>query len=351
MTRASIFGVASILCVSLAIATPPEEGQKASAATKVTIGSSTDTSNEQRPQWSSWGEVVRGLQCRISIPRAVEQGLPVEATVEFRCSPKDLAEGTDTLDTYLWQATFALELTRPGINEPFVVETDSPTRGMPGFRSDRHRPIPLDGTSIAPLNLTFRLARLFDDLVPGEYECRVRFSPPAEPWNWPKEKAASFWHGTARSGPSPLKILPPTPKTRTFLLPKRLRLVRRSYPPNIPPLANPPSMRYWLEVSYLEEDAEEVTFQVRNGHFVGTNWESNRGGGLSGGPPTPDGGFGQFHQYAGGDLNLSYKVELFETCELTGHFWAPGQCGYRVLWKRSFELHLTEDEINAVQEE
>ncbi len=282
---------------------------------------------------SPWGEQVRGLQLQANAPSEIEQGMYLTITGELRCERDKLDAGVSVLDTFLWERQFILDLTNFETRKPFEVHQEDPARGMPAMRIRDHT-IALDGTPIRPQKLEFLLARFYEELSPGRYDCRVKFATPDV------QVAARHWHGTVVSGPFTVEILPETPKTQTFLLPERLQLVR-----------GPELYGGHLLVNYAEEDAEEVAVPVRNGHFIGTRCRRGSGEGLRGGAPTPNdvNGFDQLHQYDGGDLDRSYRITVFETCESTGHFWSPHGCGYKVLWEKTLELHMIEAEIAAIK--
>ncbi len=291
---------------------------------------------------SPWGQEVHGLQSRVMMQEAIEQNMALEVAVEFRCLPENPLPGVKVLNKYLWTEHFILEVVNIKTNESFIVETDDPTMGMPPPPDSGEYTIPLDGSPIDPFKLAFRLVRLRDQLVPGQYECRVKYAtPPGPPRGWRGTRedwdGIGYWSGAVVSGSCRLDILPETPKTRTFLLPTRLRLVGR---------------QGTLRITYKAQDAEEVTTPVRNGHFV-VKRVTGGGSFMSlGPPPVPDdvnpiAWFGSW----GGDRDVSYTITLFETCKPGGHlvFWGPSDCGYKVLWERTFDLHFTADGIKDIR--
>lgn len=293
---------------------------------------------------SSWGKQVHGLALRVTTQRSIEQSMPLEVTVELRCVAEHLPAGVKALNKFLWTKHFVLELTNAETNERFVVETDDPTRGMPPPRDRGDHSIPLDGSPIDPVELTFRLVRLRDELVPGPYECRVGYAPRAGPHRWwagtrEEWEARGYWSGATGSGSWRLEILPETPKTRSFALPKRLRCEKQKLEgPGMDPIST-------VAVTYSNQDADEVELAVRNGHVVGAYYyRDGARATLRGGPPVPD-DINPIDRWHGGDhegRDVAYTIELFESCEPVGHFWNPRACGYKVLWKKTFVVKYPE---------
>lgn len=303
-------------------------------------------------QVSSWGEEVQGLQCRIHIPRSVEQGLPLPVTVDFRKGGEHPFPLGEEGYIQVFDHSFSLILSRDGTKLDHILDSDNYKSGMPVNWSPycKHYTRQIKRQGMAPVQHRFHLAKLGERLLPGTYTCRLRFHAPDlsrdcdKGWEDGKPDPL-YWGGELISHPVRLEVLAEKLKTKEFLLPKRLRLFRQSFPTSKP----------YLVVNYTEEDAERLEFRVRNGHYVGTRRSNSKDDvrlswGLSGGPPRPNApnAVVQLHGYKGGPIDLSVEMELFETCESTGHFWSPGNCGYKTLWKRTFKVEYTELEAQAI---
>ena len=303
-------------------------------------------------QISSWGEEVRGLQCRIHIPRSVEQGLSLPVTVDFRKGGEHPFPLGETGYIQVFDHYFSLILSRDGSKPDHILDSDNYKSGMPVIWSPygKHYTRQIKRPGMAPVQHRFHLAKLGERLLPGTYTCRLRFQAPDAPRDCAKEwedgKAdPRYWGGELISHPVRLEVLAEKPKTKEFLLPKRLRLLRQSFPTSKP----------YLVVHFTEEDAERFEFRVRNGHYVGTATSVSKDDvpiswGMSGGPPHPGASSAtvQLHTYQGGPIKRTVEMELFETCESTGHFWSPANCGYKTLWKRTFKVEYTALEAEAI---
>jgi hypothetical protein len=214
---------------------------------------------------------------------------------------------------------------------------------------------PLDGTPLKPWQVSFPLARLYDELRPGQYACRVQYSFPKTPtrfWTGGEQewRKASFWNGTVVSGQFDLKLRPETPKTITLLLPKRLGVVKK-----LVQLRMDDDEKSAVPViRFRSRDAEKVTLPVRNGHFVMAQY--SRDGKLKGLGPPPKlvddvHDIDTWYDYQGGDKKTSYTIEVFETRDPGGHEWLPNResSGYKVLWKKTFVVSVLEDEFRELQ--
>jgi len=314
--------------------------------------STPDTTKLDDLQVSPWSQAVRGLQCRIHLPRSIEQGLPLPVTVDFRKGVTPPIPSGDEGYIQVFDKYFSLILSRDGSKSEHILESNNYDPGMPVIWSPhcKHYTRQITRQAIAPVPHSFHLARLGEQLRPGVYSCRVRLQSPDVPRDCSKQwedgkPDPRYWGGELSSDAVKLEILAEKPKTKESLLPKRLRLLRQSFPKSKP----------YLVVNYTDEDAERLVFKIRNGYHVGTSHtESKDGvfvsGGLHGGPPHAGTSSAtiQLHNYKGGPIKLTVEMELFETCESTGHFWSPGNCGYKTLWKRTFEVEYTEEEAKAI---
>jgi hypothetical protein len=277
---------------------------------------------QPRIQTSPWGEERLGLQCRVKAPTEIEQGMPLEVEVAIRSHPRDLPQGARKLNLFLREAYLQASLLNPRSGKVFIVRPYDPTEGMP-VEDSGEEAVPLEEKSMKPWQARFPLARLYATLPPGGYECRVSYQPPQQRTQWfrgteQQWNDAGFWHGTLVSGPFRLRVLKETPKTQTFMLPKRLR---------------------WEggKVRFKRGDAEEVKLAIRNGYFVGAYYYrgSEKSWYALGGPPKPDDANPIDDGVA--QKNTSYTIEVFETADRPCHMWhpGPGSGGYKILWKKT----------------
>lgn len=282
---------------------------------------------------SPWGEEVRGLQCRVVGPAETEQGMPLNVQVEFRSNPDHLSANVKTLNGFLPETYLTLRFKGRQAEEALVLRPYDPAHGM--LAVDTGNTVSsLLGGPITPWKASFPLARLADDLVPGDYRCSVEYSYSRQRkrwWHGSEEdwEAAGFWTGKATSGEFPLVVLPKTEKTQRFLLPRRLRV-------EIGDEGKP-------KVVFSKADAEVLDFPVRNGHFIGTR--TSRDGNMTSmrsGTPVPDdvNHIDWWYDYEAGVVDHTYTMEVFETADPPEHKWhpGPGSGGYKVLWKRTFRV-------------
>jgi hypothetical protein len=292
---------------------------------------------EKQGRTSDWGEDSKGLQCRVEAPTEIEKGMPLEVGVEFHNDPKKLEPGVRRLNAYGYNdpAFVELVLTNRTTEKQLNVRPYDPSRGMDPGDDRGGNAIPLDGTAPKPWRISFPMAQLGDNLAPGSYDCRVQYSWPATPhrsWRGTDTQWAQFWHGTVRSGSFRLEVLKETPRTQTLRLPKSLRV------------------EPGLKVGHRNEDTENVTVPVRNGYIVGVRlYREGVEYQLMSGPPIPD-VVDVWSEYKKGDKKVTYTIEIFETADRPEHMWhpGPGSGGYKVLWKKTFTLALTEEEIRKL---
>lgn len=307
-----------------------------------------------RPQMqtSPWGPEEHGLQCRVIAPVELEQGMPIIAFVELRNDPKKLKPGVRSLNTFLPETFLSLRLTNREDRTYFTIQPFDPGAGMPAFDEGKTT-VPLqDAARSLRWKITFPLIKLYEVLPPGTYDCGVRYSFPMNRTRWwhadgeAAWEKAGFWNGTVYSGHFVLNVLRETPVVKTFLLPKRLRLVKESV--KIQEERDAPRVAVPF-VRFKREDAEAISLPVRNGHFLGTKVHYSDGMAQFGGPPKPDdvNPVSAWYDYKAGDRSIGYHFELFETADPPRHGWmaSPGSGGYRLLWARSFEVTLTDSEF------
>lgn len=303
--------------------------------------------DSSRFQTSFWGPSQHGLQCRVIVPVAVEQGEQVQAVVELRCDPVALEPNVRRLNVFLPAAYLSMSLTSLETGDQFALRTYDPTGGMLAFDEGKATAL-LDGTPMAAIPVNFPLVKLYETLKAGMYDCVVRFSFPTNRARWWRGddatwEKAGFWSGTVSSGKFSLNLRRETPKTTTFLLPKRLRLVkelRTVRAEDDAPIVPVPTIRF------KSGDAEKVTVSLRNGHFIGSKCTDSRGMSQWGGPPKASDldSIGAWYDYRGGDKTVEYTMEVFETADPPEHLWhpGPGSGGYRVLWSKTFSIALSE---------
>ena len=315
-------------------------------------GHSRQQSVEKR-QTSEWGSIEGGLQMRVTAPAEIEVGMPLRTNIEIRYERGQLSPGIKRLNEFLRDDFLELLLTDPQGKKSWTVKPYDPTAGMPAFDTGKAA-VPLDGSQIKTWKAKFPLLKLYDELKPGAYVARVRFTFPKKPTRYWRAteaewKQAGYWHGTLLSDPFPLRLLEETPKTKTLSVPRKLRLRKklvRLHEGDTEDTAVP-------AIYFDQRDAQQIKVPVRNGHSLGTwlyyNGEPKQ---LNGGLLTPNGpnAIDAWYDYKGGDKNVSYTIEVFETPDVPQHRWmpGPGSAGYKVLWKKTFPLSLSAEEIQRV---
>jgi len=318
----------------------------AAAAPKEQPVSAPEPLNDRLEIWSEWGAVGEGLQCRAASRCRIEQNDPLTVAVECRSFPGHLPSAVEKLNPCRDMCSNLSLHLQNAAGELRVFPADVRKFGPAPLFDKGDSAVALDGAAVAEWKEAFSFVRHEPVLEPDRYTCFIRYAQSTEPnamWGGTAEAwiAAGFWSGVVDSGLFALEIQPEILKTRTFLVPKRLRVIRRgSYPGDQPR----------LRTTYGAEDAESVTVGVRNGHHVGFRVTDGHFVQL-GGPPTPDdpNAFDQWSLYRGGDRQVSYIMTLFETCTDNLRFIEPGSCGYKVLWEGRFDLALTEAELEAIQ--
>jgi hypothetical protein len=305
--------------------------------------------NKKQPQMptrttSDWGPESAGLRCRVTAPNETEQSMPLDVSVQMQVVPKCLKPNVKQLNAFLPAEHMELTMTNVKTGISYRVRPYDPTSGMIALDTGT-TVAPLDRTPIKPWEIRFPLVTVGAVLEPGPYDCRVRFSFPQQRTNWWHLKdaawvAAGFWHGSVESGAFRLEVKKVTPKKRTVLLPKQLRLEKG------------------LKINYTKEDAEPVELTLRNGYFVSAKYyHYNQDKKLASltmtSIPTPGdvNPISSWSNYKGGDRTSSITIEIFETADPPVHLWhpGPGSGGYKVLWSRTYTLSLTEKEIRAKQ--
>jgi hypothetical protein len=262
--------------------------------------------------------------------------MPLEAEIELRSASGQLSPGVTKLNQFLADASVELTLLDPKTKASITVRPYDPTFGMP-VQDEGKQVEPLDISVARSLHTSFPLATVWSTLKPGTYQARVRYSFPGRYqkswWRGTPAQWDALWKGTVVSAPVTLQILPATQRTETLLLPRRVRLLPG------------------LTIGYTKEDAEKVEVPRRNGFAIGTSIARGaaQGFSLQGGAPKPDDvhPIDQLLGYHGGDRKLSYAITVFETGDRPGHMWhpGPGSGDYRELWRKTFELSLSEKEL------
>ena len=336
----------------------PERAEKAESPADRNTNAACNASLRQEPpsgsRTSAWAEASHGLRCRVTSPAEVEQGMPLEVTVEFCADSETDEPRARRLNPFLLPAFLELWLVEPQTSRRFVVRPYDPTQGMQVLDAGKGS-VPLDGGSLKPWRVSFPLARLYDELRPGRYACRVQYSFPKTPtrfWAGSEQewRKASFWNGTVVSGQFDLKLKPETPKTITLLLPKRLGVVKE-----LVQLRTDDDKKSAVPViRFRSRDAEKVALPVRNGHFVMAQYyRDGKLKGLGRPPKLVDDVYDidTWYDYQGGDKKTSYTIEVFETRDPPGHEWSPNResGGYKVLWKKTFVVSVSEDQLRELQ--
>lgn len=282
-----------------------------------------------------------GLRLRATAAATIERGLPLAVKLEWRCDPAKLPAGVERLNTFLHDAFLELRLTDRRTGKTVTIKPYDPTSGLPVL-DDGKSSVPLDGKPIPAWKVDFPLASGYASLVPGYYECRVRFTFPKGKTSWwrgtaAQWRAAGFWHGAAVSGAFSLKITADKRRVKKLLLPKRLRVETR----RLQLRADNPKKTPVPVVVFRGKDAEEVAVRVRNGHGIAAKYYLNGKEFMLTGPPKPD-DVNAIDEWRAGEKKGTYTIEVFETSERAGHLWhpGPGRGGYKVLWKKTFEVSL-----------
>lgn len=294
-------------------------------------------------QASDWGPAENGLRLRIVATGEIEQGMPLAAELQWQREQGGLPTGVTQFNLHLRDAFLALILTnRDGVS--WTVKPDDPTAGLPP-PFDRGQAIAaLDEPDLESWKVEFPLVQVFDTLEAGTYQCRVQFLSSAEPsplWRGTKDEwqSAGFWHGTIQSAAFELEILEQTPKRRILHLPQQLRLRTEMVQ-----LRMDDDQETAVPAVYFdEEDAEEITFEVRNGHTIGT-WCYRDGESMTliSGPPRSGtvNAVDVWYDDRGEERTVRYTFEVFETADPPRHAWlpGPGSPGYRRLWRKTISI-------------
>jgi Leucine-rich repeat (LRR) protein len=304
-------------------------------------------------QTSAWGPAQRGLQCRATVPKEIEQGLPLEAVIEFKRDPETEVPGISNLNLVLPTAFLSLFVVNAQNGQQLVVQPFDPTSGM-GWADDGSRAVPFSRSEFPPIPASFPLVKLYKVLTPGAYECEIAYSFPTNPIRWFRDedawKKAAFWAGTITSGRFLLNVRPEIPKTKNLFVPKRLTLCKEFQAV----LAEPDSPLVSVPIyRFRQDDADEIQVPVRNGHFVGTRCSTDGSTTtLSGAAPEPGdaNSYLAWYDYHGGGKSVEFKIEVFETADPPQHMWSPGPFsgGYRVLWTKTFKLSFSDQQFQKM---
>jgi hypothetical protein len=79
----------------------------------------------------------------------IDQGIPLEAEIEFRPDPKELAAGVKKLDLWQSDASLTLHLVNARTEKALAAEPVDPTQLKPAHDSGSEA-LPLEGSSIRP---------------------------------------------------------------------------------------------------------------------------------------------------------------------------------------------------------
>ena len=177
------------------------------------------TSTSQR-QTSEWGSAENGLQCRVTMPMAIEQGMNIPATLELQADLAKIPAGMQKLNVSLHDAFLTLTLTDAGTGKQLQVVPFS-DKGSP-FQEDFDANLVALKGPLKPWKVHFPLVTVYSNLAPADYVCQVTFSFPTNqpPWvgdrRYVASEPASWWHGTIVSGHVHMQVLRETPRNQIF---------------------------------------------------------------------------------------------------------------------------------------
>ncbi len=264
------------------------------------------------------GPESAGLKCRVTAPVSVEHNMPLK--IRFEVDGFWMRPGAEITRFNAFALPHHLELmltnTTTGQSNQLTIED----QGMP-MRDSGGQAIAIERTFFGKWDATFHLVKLRDKLQPGIYACTVSYKYPGR---YGSLSEPDIWRGTLVSSPFSLEIVPETPKTRMFMVPRKLVLEKD------------------LKVRFKDRHAEKLELHVRNGFWVGAYYFANGSWFSLSGPPTPDdvNYISWWKDYNGGDKKVSYKIEIFETADMPVHFWhpSPNSGDYRVLWSKTYDM-------------
>ena len=234
---------------------------------------------------------------------------------------------------------FRLHLTNRENGETFSLDLEEFYN--PGFLEDNLSKVePLDGRRMGPWEMTFRLVRLRDELVPGRYSCAVEFAYPKDPHKFwrihPNRKRArkweefGFWSGRIISAPFELEIREERPKQLEFTVPKGPRLERTD--------------DGTYQLVFRKGEVEKVLRDVHNGFMLGERIENPDNSGIMGSGLSEWGQEDRVLKIPHGKKRVRFRATAFETTNVPDHFWQPqGGNGYNVLWEVRFETNLADN--------
>ncbi len=177
---------------------------------------------ELLPDIVGWGDMVRGLQLRATLPGHVELNMPVNVSVEIKSSPNWVPPNIRVFSPCYDMCTFfSLQLSNVHTGEAFTVNADDRAHGPPPADGPN---ILLDGSIAGPWPLTFALVRAEPAIAAGVYDCTVHYTQPRGPkpqWFGSDEEWDDLgaWFGTIASASVKLEIIPEKPGTKSGHLP------------------------------------------------------------------------------------------------------------------------------------
>ena len=281
---------------------------------------------------SEWSDEVGGASLRLSLPGKVARGDIVDATLDASIDPGQERTGLSRTSELRLEEQVRLLLRNRDSGAtvevlPCELEWGHETPGPEGS--------PSGGRALRQWWLRFPLAVAWDALVPGTWEARASVEIPSDP------DSHGTWSSTLVSGALALVVEEPPPERRhrrRLAAPTCLRL-------------RVGEKRGTVDVAFGPPEAEVIEIEVRNGFTLG----------LTAGQQE-DGGMGSAGYYAlmgipyvidtlgpetVGPIDRNYLVELYEGPvegrELTE------QEHHRTLWKRSFRVTATGEEIEALR--
>ncbi len=305
--------------------------------------------------WSAWSDPIRGLSSRISLPRRASRGRRLAGDMELRFDPAGLSPEVTHFDAYGLERGVRLLLRNPADGRECEVRAVDGFDGPPDpprswefekdLPADRAWCFPIRECGAREVRLTFPLATVWKDLLPGPWEARVSVTveEPDDADDLPPHAegtpAPVTWIGSFRTEPLSIDIEQPAKRTLRYLVPHRLRLV-------------PELHRPWIAVGCLSEDREAVTLEAREGLSLGVHVRRDGVGGdrMVGGQPWLDVADRQVPEHPG-PFARDYEIVIFETGEEPGYHrdLDPGHPSYRALWKGTFRVEATAAEVEALR--
>lgn len=273
------------------------------------------------------------LRMTATVPRAIESGCRMPVSIRF-----DPMDESVRLSTFLWPASVEVELTSSA-GKVVRVRPADPTEGMPTI-DDGSQYWPRKGREDARLETDVPISVKSRPLRPGEYTVRVRYKAPGY-GNWHDRDASlwkreGFWTGTLTTEPVPLTITQAQGIFVNLRVPTRLRV------------------KDDLAIYALEQDAVDERVHLRNGAHLGTRYTiDGEERMLTSGPPDLRGvnAIMALRTEPPKAAKIQIEIEVFETGDRPVHLWMPSPRDptYKTLWRQTFAVHLTVDQLRRLE--